>query len=116
MGLQDLASKAKLAEEDGNITIRFPTGQLIVLAAIAATVIGAVWISNRDLSMTVNSLKNTVGKLESTVDNLPTKFPPPWLLDKISSMEREEERLQAQIDRLESRYLGEPVAPGRYVP
>lgn len=90
----------------GNVIVKFPAWQLVGVVLAAASVIGGVWISNRDLSHVVASLAMTVAELKLAVDDLKTRPIPEWVPKGLDQLKEEDQRLQWQIDRLETKVFG----------
>jgi hypothetical protein len=70
--LKDAIAEGELDVGGRNITLRFPTFQLAVtlvsLAGLAASVVGAVWLTTRDLKGEVGLLRSAVNELSEVLE------------------------------------------------
>lgn len=100
--LEELTRGAKLEAGRQEVHLRLTSSTLAALAGLAAVVVVGVYISNRDLSVTVMHLQSAVADLKVAVKALDEEHPPADLLRRMERVERTDDRLDARMDRLES--------------
>ena len=67
-------SEVSIGEERGEVVVRFPTWQLLILAAMGAVFIFSVWDANRDLARAITKLESATVNLESAIDGLKSRL------------------------------------------